>query len=237
MKQKIKSLLFFKISTFILLTCICHFINDACIFNKFLDQKHDADRKSVTRTCRLLARHKKEKDSQFACLNEGIPNNRVYSEKRETEKMKQYNESSLCNARGNAQFRKTRSSVQRARCSSFEKRLMDKIYYKNKVRNTRNLDIKNLKEMVRNNYFLFFAFFTVLAGVALIVSYFTRDLGFVMNVGIKNFFIRISEVGVLSTFTFIVLLAFIYMFRKVVKNYGILKFKNKLYNTRFPSFN
>ncbi|KAI4840329.1 fam-m protein [Plasmodium brasilianum] len=68
MEEKIMSLLFMKIYTFILLRWTCLFCNDISTFNKHIDEKHNFDGKLNTRICRLLAKSKINNNSSIIWL-------------------------------------------------------------------------------------------------------------------------------------------------------------------------
>ncbi|KAI4841548.1 fam-l protein [Plasmodium brasilianum] len=81
MEQKIKSLLFIKIATFIILSWIYHFYHDVETFRKYFIVKYMYDRKLYMRNYRSLAKFEKDKDSNIAWLKEKISNNGMYENK------------------------------------------------------------------------------------------------------------------------------------------------------------
>ncbi|KAI4839916.1 fam-m protein [Plasmodium brasilianum] len=74
MKQKINSLLLIKIVAFILLTWIYCVNKDMNTYNKSINQCYKLGRKLDTRNYRLLAKCKKNKNSNMVWLKEDIPN-------------------------------------------------------------------------------------------------------------------------------------------------------------------
>ncbi|SBS95178.1 Plasmodium exported protein (Pm-fam-a like), unknown function, partial [Plasmodium malariae] len=169
MELKIKSNLFINIVMFILLTWISHFYSDVSIFNYPLEQKNKICKKSDIRNYRILARYKQGIGSNAVGLKGKIPNNKEY------ENNKQSHVCPSINVGGHDRSNESKSSVNYRRNAYNKKRLVDKIYYINKVRNSVNLDIENLRRSVHNKYILFFAFCAMLAPLAMILSYYLRN--------------------------------------------------------------
>ncbi|KAI4833726.1 uncharacterized protein MKS88_000264 [Plasmodium brasilianum] len=75
MVEIIKSILFIKTFELVLVTWICYFYNDMRTFNKIADAKYKHGRNLDTKTFRLLAKYKQDKDSHILGLKQNKSNN------------------------------------------------------------------------------------------------------------------------------------------------------------------
>ncbi|KAI4841017.1 hypothetical protein MKS88_000785 [Plasmodium brasilianum] len=234
MEGKIKTNLYVKICSFILLIWICNFYNDESMYNNSLYERHNIGGKLYTRTYRLLTLHKREHGSNKVGLKEKISLNKAY------EKNKQYNGCSIINAKGYNNSRKSKPSVNHEGYTYNKKKLLDKIYYINKVRNSMNLDTKYLRMTTYNNYKFFYALplLLLLAGILIFVLEKYLDVTFLYEAlsiaGQWN--ISMLSIILVSVFTLIVLPTFIYIFKNLVKDNKSIYLKSKLYNTKYPYF-
>ncbi|SBS95954.1 Plasmodium exported protein (Pm-fam-a like), unknown function [Plasmodium malariae] len=135
-----------------------------CTFNKYLDGKIIIDEKNDIRICRLLSEYKQAKDSNITWLKRdietiedygksGISNNSTV----EKGKSKKPIQCSLNSAGQYGQTKKSKSSVYNKGNLHFEKRVLDKIYYKNKVKNFMKADFLFLKNDIKVNKCIIFA--------------------------------------------------------------------------------
>ncbi|SBS96482.1 Plasmodium exported protein (Pm-fam-a like), unknown function [Plasmodium malariae] len=199
--------------------------------NNILNAQHNVDRKLDTRTYRLLARHKNENDSDILFLNEEMPNNRVYNKKRETCRRKRSNGSSFNNEEDYEQIGKSIPYLYTERCSNPNKRKVDKLYYLCKVRNIMNTDITNLRRSVRDKYVFLISSFITLLVIGAALTFALKEKGFKIGT-IPDGSFYLSDVIVFVTLPVIILLLFIFIFRKVVKTYRSANFKCKLHKTK-----
>ncbi|KAI4833788.1 uncharacterized protein MKS88_000208 [Plasmodium brasilianum] len=196
MKRKFKLLFFIKIETFIFLTRMCQY------FCKYLDEKEISDKKSCTRTYRLLAMHNKEMCLNSVWKKEDILNNGDYEKKHISNnkrvskgKNKLRNECTSINSRAYKQAWKSKSSVYNSVNTYSGKRMLDKIYYKN-----------------------------VLVGVALaMLIYLLYDsLGSISTIDLLKYF------GSLYILWIIVLVRLFYILRKTANHKELLHLKSKM---------
>ncbi|KAI4838025.1 hypothetical protein MKS88_003448 [Plasmodium brasilianum] len=138
MEEKCKLHFYIKICTLFLLTWTCYFYNNMRIYNECLNEKNYNDIKLVTRTYRLLAKHKQGRRSNIVSIKVKKPNNREYekegmynNEKVYKGKNKPLNERSLNIAVEYGQSRKNRSYLCNRENSCSGKRILDSMYYKN----------------------------------------------------------------------------------------------------------
>lgn len=199
------------------------------IFNNPLEQKNKICKKSDIRNNRILARYKQEIGSNGVGLKRKIPNNKEY------EKNKQPHACLSINVGGHDRANENKFSANYGRNTYNKKRLADKIYYINKVRNSANLDIENLRRSVYYKYILFIAFCTTLAILAMILSYYLWNNKSLIQL-FSGAIVSEDELTFFSVFTFMIFFTFIYMFWKVVKKYKIRKLKSKLNRTKYPIF-
>lgn len=200
------------------------------IFNNPLEQKNKICKTSDIRNNRILARYKQEIGSNRVGLKRKIPNNKEY------EKNKQSHACLSINVGGDDRANENKSSANYRRNTYNKKRLVDKLYYINKVRNSVNLDIENLRRSVHYKYILFIAFCATLAILAMILSYYLRNEESLIQLFSGVIAVSVAEVTVFSAFNFLTFFTFIYMFWKVGKKYKIRNLKSKLNRTKYPIF-
>ncbi|SCN44529.1 fam-l protein [Plasmodium malariae] len=156
MEQKI-TLLFIKISTFILLIWICHFYNDTSPFNKSLDEKCNIHLILNTENYRLLGEYKRNKDSCLAYINEEIPNNVVRKKKYISKnkkgtkgKRKQLFRSSLYMEELGKTVKKNKCVIPKTKkYFDFEKKIFKKLDYKDYIKNINPFENKEYKKLER----------------------------------------------------------------------------------------
>ncbi|KAI4839837.1 hypothetical protein MKS88_001740 [Plasmodium brasilianum] len=240
MEQKIKLPLFIMICSFIVLSWIYYFNHDMCTFNKYLYGKINIDETKDIRICRLLSKYKQVKDSNIKWLKKniepiedyaksGISNNSTV----EKEKNKKPIQCSLNSAGQYGRTKKSKSSVYNKGNSHFEKRVLDKIYYKNKVRNFMNDDFLFLKNDIKVNKCIIFAvtgFFLItgIIGAASILYNLDKVTGtFTLD--------WIEGMNILcSIFVLIAIIIMLYLHKEIVKYGKIKHIKFKMHNTAYP---
>ncbi|SBT85441.1 Plasmodium exported protein, unknown function [Plasmodium malariae] len=158
MEQKIKLPLFIMICSYIVLSWIYYFNHDMCTFNKYLDGKININGTNDIRICRLLSKHKQAKDPNITWLERNIETIEDYAKSGisnnstvEKDKNKKTIQCSLNSANHYGRTKKSNSSVYNKGNSHFEKRVLDKIYYKNKVRYFMKADFLFLKNDIKVN--------------------------------------------------------------------------------------
>ncbi|KAI4841433.1 uncharacterized protein MKS88_000154 [Plasmodium brasilianum] len=157
MEHKINLLLFIKISTFILLICICHFYYDVSTYSKYLVEFYSYRRKLYTRNYRLLVKYKQYKDSSTVCLREEIQNSGIkkkedkyYNDKERLEKNKQSNGSLSKISGGHKLAIRNRSCIFETKKYSFlEKKIFKELDYEDFLKNTRSISEKLYKKIIR----------------------------------------------------------------------------------------
>ncbi|SBT87656.1 Plasmodium exported protein, unknown function [Plasmodium malariae] len=242
MERKINLNFLFKIFMFIFLIWICHFDNDMSIDNEYLYKKYIANIKIVTRSYRLLGKHKKEKCSDIVYIKGDIPTIREYQKLNTYNSIKvnkginkKQNECSLYNAGGYEHGGRSKSSVHYRRNSQLGKRKFDKIYYRNTLRNSTIADFKFLRDVTKEKAVLICVLlsFHAISGIL---------LNFLIPIEQKsNGIFEITKLwyyGAIvgfSIFTFIVILSFIYLFRSIAKYIKIINKKREIHNTAYPS--
>ncbi|KAI4837507.1 hypothetical protein MKS88_003984 [Plasmodium brasilianum] len=117
MEQKFKSFLYIKISTFIILTWICHFYIYMSRQGKSLVECYNQHRRLYARNNRLLAKYMQDKYTRILYLKEEIPNrqnnvNDIFNNvKYSSGKTKQLNWSSQGNKRRHNKDMKNKSCI------------------------------------------------------------------------------------------------------------------------------
>ncbi|KAI4839845.1 hypothetical protein MKS88_001748 [Plasmodium brasilianum] len=238
MERKIKINFLFKIFTFIFLIWICHFDNDMSIDNEYLYKKYITDIKIVTRSYRLLGKHKQEKCSDIVYIKGDTPTIKeyqklnTYNSKKVTKGInKKQNECSLYNARGYEHGGRSKNSVPYGRNSQLGKRKFDKIYYRNTLRNSTIADFKFLRNVTKQKAVLICILlsFHAINGILLCFLKPDKTLG--------NIFTH-WDIGVyvgFSIFTYIVILSFIHLFILMAMYIKIIHKKREINNTAYPS--
>ncbi|SBT85604.1 Plasmodium exported protein, unknown function [Plasmodium malariae] len=223
---------------FIFLIWICHFDNDMSIDNEYLYKKYFADIKKVTRSYRLLGKHKKEKCSDIVHIKGDIPTIREYQKLNTYNSIKvnkginkKQNECSLFNAGGYEHGGRIKNSVHYGRNSKLGKKKFDKIYYRNTLRNSTIADFKFLRDVTKQKAVLICILlsFHAISGILLCFLNPDKTLG-----NISVFWYNRAFVGY-YIFTFIVILSFIYLFRIIAKYIKIINKKCEIHNTAYPS--
>ncbi|SBT85625.1 Plasmodium exported protein, unknown function [Plasmodium malariae] len=241
MEQTIKLPYYIRICLFILLSCIFHFHHDMSAFNKYLAGRKNIDETLNTITCRLLANYKQEKGPIIAWMKKDMPAVDEYSNmcasnngKVEKGKNKRTNQCSLNNTVEYGHTKINKSSVYSRRNLHFEKRLLDKIYYKNKVRHFTNADFLFLKNDIKVNKSFICAItiyhLLVLIVGAVLLLYKYNDLEKISTLEWQGGLCLLSSICV-----FIVILIMIYIHRQILKYGKIRHIKSELHNTAYPS--
>ncbi|SCP03017.1 Plasmodium exported protein, unknown function, pseudogene [Plasmodium malariae] len=244
MEEKIKLLFYFKIITLLLLIWICNFYNYMVIQNKYLDKGNYIDEKVWTRTNRLLAKHKYGKCSNIVWIKHEIPYNGEYekkdmsnNEKVSTGKYKLLNECSLNNKRDYGKSGRSKSSARNARNSYFGKRMLDKIYYKNKLRAAINSDFNFLRKDISQKVVMLtvlYSFTIIFALLIFILRYIFLKKG--EQFGISNSLNIHSTSIALLVIAIIVIPVMIYIGKKMLCNVKYIYKKCEINNTAYPSF-
>ncbi|SBT86377.1 fam-l protein [Plasmodium malariae] len=160
MEKYIKSFLFFKIATFILLTWIVHFNVDQCSFSKFLDESWKYRRKFYINTYRLLAKYKRDNASNDVGLKEEIPNHTVKEEKyvcnngwgTSGKKVKSCKSSSMYVV-GHKPTMKNKSNIfETKKYSHLEKKIFKELDYMDFLKNNRTLSERIYYKIIRKKY-------------------------------------------------------------------------------------
>ncbi|KAI4840231.1 hypothetical protein MKS88_001589 [Plasmodium brasilianum] len=239
MEQKIMLPLFI-ICSFILLSWIYYFNHDMYTFNKYLDGKNNIDETNDIRICRLLAKYKHVKDPNITWLKKNIEPIEDYAKLGnsnnstiEKEKNKKPIQCSLNGAGQYGQTKKSKSSVYNKGNLHFEKRVLDKIYYKNKVKNFMKADFLFLKNDIKVNKCIIFAlsgFFLItgIIGAAPILYNIKKAKATFKLDWYEGMFI------LCSIFVLIAIIIMLYLHKEIVK-YGKIKYmKIKMHNTAYP---
>ncbi|SBT85526.1 fam-m protein [Plasmodium malariae] len=183
MEQKINSTLFFKISAFMILSWICHFYCDTRTNNKLLIEKWTPCRRLNTRCYRLLAKYKKNKDSNTLDLKEDKP----FNGDRNKRKNKQSNRSPLNKAQYYTEIIDYDNGMFDGKHFHFEKKLIKKKDYDDLLEKKRRICDIALKKIKFRKYrfgvFIFFLFFLVGIGLPIL-----QGLGYLKTAGesLKN---------------------------------------------------
>ncbi|KAI4833987.1 uncharacterized protein MKS88_000287 [Plasmodium brasilianum] len=243
MEENFKLLIFTKTFMFMLLTWIFHFNDDLGNFYTYFYKNYSFDGKLCTITYRLLAKHKQGKCSNTKWINEVIPNNGKYKQKDTYNSEKITKRKSIridkCSPKCGENYKlpKRNESSMYIRGNLYcKKRIFDKIYYKNIVRNEAIEDFKFLKESIKVKLFGIFILgsFHILVGIALLVLRKLKYLDVIDSV------FPISGHSVLSAMlflilTFVVEAAILYLNKKVLKYIKTLEKKSDIHNTAYPS--
>ncbi|KAI4840204.1 fam-l protein [Plasmodium brasilianum] len=162
MERSVKIHLFIKISEFILITWICHFMNHVCILKKNMENNCTFNRILNTRTYRILSESKQDRYSYIVRLKEKTQNNDIRKEedifingKKAPEKRKQLNGSSQKNDRCNKQVMKNKSYIyETKKYSHLEKKIFKELDYIDFLKNNRIINDKTYKEIIRKKFAL-----------------------------------------------------------------------------------
>ncbi|KAI4836257.1 hypothetical protein MKS88_004045 [Plasmodium brasilianum] len=244
MEGKNKLPFYIKICTFHLLTWICNFYIDQRNSYNFLNKMNNIDIKLVTRTYRLLGKRKWRTCSYNTLIKEEIPNNVEYekkdmynNEKLSKGKNKILKEYSLNNSQDYGQSSISKSSVRNRENSYYGKRMLDKIYYKNKVKDSINADFMFLKKDILHKLgalcflFIFIATFAILIlGYRLFRIYMAKK-----TTTVSQFSLHPTSTGLLLL-GIIVIPLIIYIGRKLITNVKLTYKKCELNNTAYPCF-
>ncbi|SBT85596.1 fam-l protein [Plasmodium malariae] len=182
MQEKIKSLLFIKITKLILLSWICHIYIHTSTHNKSLNKYYKLRKKLNTKNYRLLTKYNQDKDSNIVYLKENIPDevhdkkNISNNENSYARKKIQSNGSSSRNTRGCKKVIKNISCMfETKKYSHLEKKIFRELDYVNFLENNRTLSDKLYKRIILKKYSLRLSFTVILfllLSVAFLVEFF-----------------------------------------------------------------
>ncbi|KAI4838054.1 hypothetical protein MKS88_003477 [Plasmodium brasilianum] len=179
MERIAKSILFIKISAFILLTGICHFKNDVNTFNKSINEDYTLGRKLDIKTFRLLAKCKQNKDSNILGLKQNIQNNTkckkkdiAINEKGDKSKIKKSNKCSFNKAQYYTEVIDYNNGIFDGKHFHFEKKWIKKKDYDNFLEKNRRIRDISLRKIRFRKYgigvALFFLFFLMGIGIPIL---------------------------------------------------------------------
>ncbi|SBT00401.1 Plasmodium exported protein (Pm-fam-a like), unknown function [Plasmodium malariae] len=211
-------------------------------FNKYVCEKLDIDGKLGIITYRLLAKYKQGRRSNTVWIKENI------SSKVKCDKKDRYNEKTTkgkniqtdkCSLNCGEDYKIPKSikpCMYKGRNLYGEKRVFDKILYKNTVRDVTKDDFKFLRERIKVKLFGIFILgsFQILVGIILLVL---GNLGY-LEVIDKVLLIsnnRFLSGLVFIMFTLIVGAVMFYLHRIFEKYLKALEKKSDLHNTMYPS--
>ncbi|SBT85884.1 fam-l protein [Plasmodium malariae] len=186
MEQNLKSIIFFKICAFVLLTWICHHNSDMITSNKPLKEKCKFHKKINTRNYRLLAKHKHDNDSLITGLKENVPNNKVpkrkdisHNENIRTGKKELLNTCSSSSTVADKKAIKNKSRIfETKKYSHLEKKIFKELDYENFLKNNRSISDKTYKNIIIKKYGLRLALPVLLFLILFIVFIINFSLGF-----------------------------------------------------------
>ncbi|SBT85557.1 fam-m protein [Plasmodium malariae] len=194
MEQSIISILFIKISAYILLTWICHFDNDY-MFRTSLDN-YKLDIKLVRRQYRILVKYKQNKYSKFADLKEDMSNKVKYEKKDSYDKEnvlksknRKFNKGLLNKAQYYTEFIDYRNGMFDGKHFHFEKKWIKKKDYDDYIEKNKRIGDIALKKIKfrKYRYGIAMLFFFFLLGIGLSISCkFEKTSGGATNNGIDN---------------------------------------------------
>ncbi|KAI4839242.1 hypothetical protein MKS88_001786 [Plasmodium brasilianum] len=237
MRKKFMLFFFFKIAAFIFLRWICPFNSERSIFCNYLYEKNIIDEKLYRRTYRLLTKNKKEKCLNILwekeiiqyngkCEKKHIYNNECVSKV----KHKMRNKCTSNNLGGYKQTGKCKSFIYNRENTSYGKRMLDKIYYKNVLRYSTNSDFTFLRNSIQRKVFEYISLFIfhLVVGVAGAIFYFflTYDSGGITSSSLFKLFSPICILWIM------VLVGLFYIFRKTVKYGKLLHLKRDFNYTK-----
>ncbi|KAI4841050.1 hypothetical protein MKS88_000818 [Plasmodium brasilianum] len=155
MEQQIKSLLFIKIFTFILLFWICHFYIYMMAFNKLFDINYNHHRELYTRNYRSLAKYKQYNHSSITCINEQLPNgvnnkSDITSKEKYAERKKNHSNRVLpTNEKSHRKDTKSKSYIfETKKYSHLEKKIFKELDYADFLKNNRTISDKIYKKII-----------------------------------------------------------------------------------------
>ncbi|KAI4837521.1 hypothetical protein MKS88_003998 [Plasmodium brasilianum] len=155
MEQKFKSFLYIKISTFIILTWICHFYIYMSRQGKPLVECYNQHRRLYAKNYRLLAIYKQDKDSSIVYLKKEISNrvnniNDIFNnEKYSSGKTKQLNGRSQGNKRKHKKDMKNKSCIfETKKYSHLEKKIFKELDYADFLKNNKTISDKIYKKIM-----------------------------------------------------------------------------------------
>ncbi|SBT86000.1 fam-l protein [Plasmodium malariae] len=199
MEQKIKTLLFFKVSMFILLSWIYHFYIFKSTYSKLLVECYNHHRILYRTNYRILAIYNQDKDSCVVCLREQIPNGGndkkgiTNNDKCSTEKKKILNGSLPQSARGRKKDIKNKSYLfETKKYSYLERKIFKDLDYENFLKNNKTISNKVYKKIIRKKLVSLNSPFMLLFLLLLI--------GFILDLYVNCGLIR----GMVKTLTLIV---------------------------------
>ncbi|KAI4839604.1 hypothetical protein MKS88_002161 [Plasmodium brasilianum] len=179
MEQKIKTLLFKKISAIIILSWICHIYIYTRTHNESLVKCYNSPRILYTRKYRLLAKYNQDRNSTIVYLKEDMPNDKrdtSNNEKCVIGKKKQSNGSLPRNARCHKKNMKNKSYIfETGKYSYIEKKIFKELDYLNFLKNKRTISDKLYKKIILKKFSLRLSFPVILLllfSIALLVELF-----------------------------------------------------------------
>ncbi|SBT85601.1 fam-l protein [Plasmodium malariae] len=160
MEQNIKTTLFIKITTFILLCWICHFCIYISTLKKTLDEKKNNRSILHARTYRLLAIYKKDNDSSTLCLKEEMSINGMHeinditnNEKDDLGKKKRSNECPSKCAGGYKRPTKNKScTFETKKYSHTEKKIFKELDYTDFLKNNKAISDKIYNKIILKKF-------------------------------------------------------------------------------------
>ncbi|SBT86827.1 fam-m protein [Plasmodium malariae] len=178
MEQNIKSILFIKITLFILLNWFCHFNNVACTFITSINYNCNVGTKIASRTHRLLAKYKQYKNSYITRLNENISHNdgvyekeNMYNKKKRiVAEKKQSNRSLLNKGQYYTEIVNYNNGMFDGKHFHFEKKWIKKIDYDNFLERKRRICDIVLKKIKYKNYGYIVAIFFIFSLFAVAID-------------------------------------------------------------------
>ncbi|KAI4833922.1 fam-l protein [Plasmodium brasilianum] len=200
MEQKIKTLLFFKVSMFILLSWIYHFYIFKSTYSKFLVECYNYRRILYKTNYRILAIYNQDKDSCVVCLREHIPNGGndqkgiTNNDKCSKGKKKILNGSLPQSARKGKKDIKNKSYLfETKKYSYLERKIFKELDYEHFLKNNRTISNKVYKKIIRKKL-------VSLLNSPFMLLFLLFLIGFILDLSVNCGFIR----GMVKTLTLIV---------------------------------
>ncbi|KAI4839608.1 fam-l protein [Plasmodium brasilianum] len=160
MKKKTKLLFLIKITAFILSTWRSNYASNLNVLKKYLDENHSNVRKLDTRIYQLLVKYKQNHDSRILGLQDVITYNGENEEKhicsnkkRDKERKKSSNESSLNNSRSHKHDKNNKYCIfETNNYTHLEKKIFKELDYQNFLKNNRIIRNKLYKRIIFKKY-------------------------------------------------------------------------------------
>ncbi|KAI4841363.1 hypothetical protein MKS88_000604 [Plasmodium brasilianum] len=160
MEQKIKTQLFIKFTTLILLSWICYFYIKMYVLKKSFGESWKHHKRLYARTCRLLAKYKQNNDASSVRLKGEMKINGVYekkdisySEKDDSRKKKQSNPY-LSNISGDNKgtIKNKSCTFETKKYSHLEKKIFKELDYTDFLRNNKTISNQVYNKVMRKKY-------------------------------------------------------------------------------------